>query len=353
MIKQDRRFIQDVELRTSADDSILAINARAVKYGALSLPGVPVAGGRETIQRGAFKQSIAEGNDVLALYNHSTAAQDVLGRVSNGTLKLQDSPDALNFSLRLDPKIESHRRIHQLVKDQTIAHCSFGFIPTDEGWSNEKDENGRSYALRTVKAAKLCDVSLVLTPAYADGATMAQARSLAYRVNDSVQNANTDAELRRRAALYAEDIRLQGVTDPNAKCIVMRQLPGTTGVKNLRAYRDYEAERNRIPTTEELRKKLEAQRAGFGFEVASEQGQAGDPQQTLRCGASSTTSSRQEHRDASKIHRSKRDHAKTADGYSWQDDAMHDHEIAGDSPDAGFRAEAAIRCAQRCGRVSK
>lgn len=207
MSKQDRRFIQDVELRTSADDNILAINARAVKYGALSLPGVPVAGNcRETIARGAFKQSLAEGDDVLALYNHSEASQDVLGRVSNGTLKLQDSPDALNFSLSLDPKIESHRRIHQLVKDQTIAHCSFGFIPSDEGWSDAKDERGMPFMLRTVKAAKLVDVSLVLSPAYADGATMAQARSLAYRVNDSVQNANTDAELRRLAARQAYDI---------------------------------------------------------------------------------------------------------------------------------------------------
>ncbi len=184
MKQEDRRYIIGAELRASADNG-LVIFARAVRYGALSLPGVPIAGGRETIAAGAFSASIKNGDDVVALYNHNQSAP--LGRVSNAKLKLQDTPDALNFTVTLNPQIAAHRDLYQLVKDQTVKDCSFGFFCLDDAWSHEQDENGKPYILRTVRAARLTDVSLVTSPAYSEGATMAQARSLAYAAAQPVR----------------------------------------------------------------------------------------------------------------------------------------------------------------------
>src|ERR1051326_6991614 len=184
MSENNRRFVIGAELRATRerdddDDEELVVEARAVKYGALSMPGVPMPGARERISAGCFRDSLADGDDVVALWNHNQDAP--LGRVKNGTLKLTDDKDSLRFSVRLNPAVQSHRDTYELVKDGTIGDCSFAFSGVDDDWTQEQDERGNPYILRTVKSAKLHDVSLVLSPAYGDGATTAQARSLAYR----------------------------------------------------------------------------------------------------------------------------------------------------------------------------
>jgi len=229
MSESNRRFVIGAELRASAGDDGMIVNARAVKYGALSLPGVPMPGARERIAAGCFRDSLANGDDVVALWNHN---QDVpLGRVKNGSLKLVDDKDSLRFSVRLNPAVQAHRDTYELVKDGTIGECSFAFSGVDDDWTNEQDERGNAYILRTVKSAKLHDVSLVVSPAYSDGATTAQARSLAYRfaaapvgdtgwvaeVNAKLTAlgrqfaADEDAYLREQVARLGEEIRKQGM----------------------------------------------------------------------------------------------------------------------------------------------
>jgi len=200
------------------DDEELVVEARAVKYGALSLPGVPMAGARERIAAGCFRDSLASGSDVVALWNHNQDAP--LGRLRNGTLTLQDTKDALNFTVRLNPKVQSHRDLHQLVSDGTVADCSFAFSGVEDDWSDAMDERGNPYILRTVKRAKLHDVSLVLSPAYGDGATTAQARSLAYRfattpVGDDGWVAEVNAKLAALGRQFAaeEDAYLREQVD--------------------------------------------------------------------------------------------------------------------------------------------
>ncbi len=182
MSNTDRRFVIGAELRADANAGAFTITARAVKYGALSEPNIPVAGGRETIARGAFSASLASGSDVLGLYQHDQN-QPPLGRLKNGSLTIQDTADGLYFTVRLNPAVQFHKDIHALVKDGSIDACSFAFIvnPNGDTWTNERDERGQSYILRTVKSATLLDCSLVLTPAYGNGATTAQARNVSYR----------------------------------------------------------------------------------------------------------------------------------------------------------------------------
>ncbi len=205
---ETRRFVIGAQLRAkrTGDDSMI-IEARAIKYGALSLPGVPTAGARERIAAGCFRSTLANGNDVVALFNHNSNAP--LGRTKNGTLKLQDSPDALNFTVRLNPNVQTHRDLHELVKDGTLADCSFAFSDVDDDWTNEKDERGQPYMLRTIRSAKLHDVSIVLAPAYSDGATAVQARALAYQFAEKTLLNEHDAAVRARLERIGAEIRQQ------------------------------------------------------------------------------------------------------------------------------------------------
>jgi len=225
---ENRRYVVGCELRAAAGDDGMTIEARAVKYGALSLPGVPMPGARERIAAGCFRNSLANGDEVVALFNHDPNVP--LGRTRNGTLKLTDDKDSLRFSVRLNPAVQAHRDIAALVKDQTVSECSFAFSDVDDEWSDGQDERGIHCMLRTIKSAKLRDVSLVLTPAYSDGATIAQARSLAYRfaapigdagwvteVNAKLTTlgrqiaADEDTYLREQVARLGEEIRKQGM----------------------------------------------------------------------------------------------------------------------------------------------
>jgi HK97 family phage prohead protease len=118
----------------------------------------------------------------VALFNHDMNAP--LARVSNGKLQLHDSPEALNATIRLNPKVQAHRDLFENCKDQLINACSFAFSANKggENWTQEYDDGGIPYVLRSVSSAKLFDVSLLSAPpAYGEGATAVQARSLAYR----------------------------------------------------------------------------------------------------------------------------------------------------------------------------
>ena len=204
MSKQEKRYIVAAEFRTAAGDDALVVEARIAKYGALSQPNVPAPGARECFRAGAFRDSLKNGDDVVALYNHDMNSP--LARVSNGKLKLTDSPESLNAVILLNPKVQAHRDLYENCKDNLINACSFAFSANGGGekWTQETDEDGRSYVLRSVTAAKLFDVSLLSAPpAYGNGATSVQARSLAYRYS-------VEPEAVKRA-------RMGGVFGPDGK----------------------------------------------------------------------------------------------------------------------------------------
>src|SRR5262249_37590857 len=100
----------------------------------------------------------------------------------NQTLRLADSKDALRFEVRLNPNVQFHRDVHALVQSGTLNECSFAFAcdRDGDGYSEEKDDRGQKCMVRSIRSAKLFDVSIVATPAYGNGATSAEARSLAY-----------------------------------------------------------------------------------------------------------------------------------------------------------------------------
>jgi HK97 family phage prohead protease len=201
---EQRRYVLGAELRAEKSGSEMKIVARAVKYGARSKPGVPAAGCYERCMPGCFTRSIASGDDVKALLNHD--ANFCLGRTENKTLRLMDSKDALRFEVRLNPDVQFHSDTWNLCKDGTLNACSFAFQCDQNGdeYTEDKDERGQKCVVRSIRSAKLYDVSIVANPAYGSGATSAEARSLAYEFKPE---SNEDMELALRVAHLGELVR--------------------------------------------------------------------------------------------------------------------------------------------------
>lgn len=112
---------------------------------------------REVIERGAFKDAIGR-DDVVFLINHDGLP---LARTRSGTLTLSEDDHGLKISTTLDPEDPDVKSIAGKMKRGDLDKMSFAFYPEIQEW----DENGET-PLRTIKQARLSDVSIVTSPAY-------------------------------------------------------------------------------------------------------------------------------------------------------------------------------------------
>lgn len=120
---------------------------------------------REVIRAGAFAQSIADKDDVRALWNHD--ANHVLGRTAAKTLRLKEDDTGLFFSADL-PDTQTARDLAVSVDRGDVSQCSFGFeLRSTDGQRWIAGEKGM-LDLRELLDVKLWDVSPVTFPAYED-----------------------------------------------------------------------------------------------------------------------------------------------------------------------------------------
>ena len=91
------RALTDAERRADPE-SYPDMDGERVVHGVAAVyeQTADIFGFHESIAPGAFADSIEGGGDVLSLYNHDWGS--VLGRQSNGTLRLSDRPDGLYTS---------------------------------------------------------------------------------------------------------------------------------------------------------------------------------------------------------------------------------------------------------------
>lgn len=124
--------------------------------GVAAVYGQPTQIGRmvEVIMPGAFAKSLQE-RDIIALWNHN--ADFPLGRVSRGTLRLDDSADGLAFEIVL-PETSYAADLAELVQRGDVAGASIGFVPI----RTELSQAGE----RRIVEAELIEVSPVTLPAY-------------------------------------------------------------------------------------------------------------------------------------------------------------------------------------------
>lgn len=116
----------------------------------------------EVVRPGAFTRSLRQPGAIMALYDHER--RSVLGRVSAGTLRLQEDQRGLAFELDL-PDTSVGRDLAVLVQRGDVAGCSFGFVVPGGGdaWGTRGDK-----LTRELHNVDLHEITITPTPAYAD-----------------------------------------------------------------------------------------------------------------------------------------------------------------------------------------
>ncbi len=118
----------------------------------------------EIIAPGAFTDSL-RANEVLAYWSHES--DQILGRQSNGTLRLKDTPTALTFECDLDSNTTWGANALAAFKRGDVKSNSFGFsVDNSNGNGDTWRELSDGTILRTVNKAILWEVSPVGVPAY-------------------------------------------------------------------------------------------------------------------------------------------------------------------------------------------
>ena len=122
-----------------------------------------IADFHEVIRAGAFKHSLSDGRNIVALADHDR--RSLLGSTASGTLQLHEDAHGLAFELRLPPTTVA-RDIAALVEAGIVQGASFGFTvpPGGDTWLDRGDGS----MLRELRNVELHEVTVTATPAYAD-----------------------------------------------------------------------------------------------------------------------------------------------------------------------------------------
>ena len=154
----ERRFVPQAELRAVKSDgrTMPTIAGHAAVFDQAS---VELWGFYEEVAPGAFADTIADGDDVRALFNHDPNL--VLGRTKSGTLRL--SEDEVGLLAEFDPPdTQQARDLVTLIERGDVSQMSFAFRVLDDKWRIDGDER----YVRRILRAKLYDVAPVTYPAY-------------------------------------------------------------------------------------------------------------------------------------------------------------------------------------------
>lgn len=162
---ETRELTSNLEIRET-EDGKKTITGYAVKWEKKSHVLGYFYKFREQFKKGAFADSLQK-DDQRFLWSHDTSK--VLGRTKNGTLRLEEDDIGLRFELDL-PNTTLGNDTYESIKRGDVDGVSFGFKVEDD----EIEEPDDDIPLRTVKKAKLLEVSVVAFPAYPDSEVSAR-----------------------------------------------------------------------------------------------------------------------------------------------------------------------------------
>jgi len=135
---------------------------RLIGYAAIfNSPSLDLGGFVETIAPGAFKRSLSESPDVIALWDHDS--RSVLGRTTSGTLRLSEDTRGLRFEIEA-PNTTVGRDVLEMVGRGDVTGASFAFSVKEHRWQ----ERGEDLPIRELIDVDLTDVTITPNPAYPD-----------------------------------------------------------------------------------------------------------------------------------------------------------------------------------------
>ena len=164
--KETNSMIKTKETRTSTTIE-LEVRDEGTEETAPKIVGYPVVfdslstdlgGFVEKVERGAFKESLSNNDEVHALFNHDD--DKVLGRLGSGTLRLWEDDHGLRMELD-PPNTTVGNDVVELLRRGDLVSMSFGFYDVTDSWAMLDGKD-----VRTIKSARLFDVSIVCNPAY-------------------------------------------------------------------------------------------------------------------------------------------------------------------------------------------
>jgi HK97 family phage prohead protease len=202
-------ILQDVEIRKDDSGAGIGFIGHAAVFNERTSIGNPLSWGfYEQVAPGTFTKTIQEA-DVRFLIDHDPSL--LLARTKSGTLRrLTEDKSGLSVDADLAPTSYG-RDLAILLERGDVSQMSFGFQVVKDDWTVEqvetKDGNSVDVEVRTIREAKLFDVSVVTFPAY-EG-TDAQLRSMTSAV---ARKKDPDPFGRRREMLA----RALSVSDGNA-----------------------------------------------------------------------------------------------------------------------------------------
>mgnify|MGYP003135495351 CR=1 FL=1 len=202
-IEKETRVCNDLHLAlTRSEDGEIDESPKIVGYASVfNSLSENLGGFREKIQRGAFAQSLEDGDEVHALFNHDS--NKILGRRGSGTLKLWEDDHGLRVEID-PPNTTDGNDVVELLRRGDLVSMSFGFYNVKDSWETRDGED-----LRIINQAKLFDVSVVTNPAYQ--ATEVNVRSHEkYLASKEIENTDFDSigetiDLRLKLRLAEED----------------------------------------------------------------------------------------------------------------------------------------------------
>lgn len=150
----------------------------------------------EEIDKKAFNNTLADGHNIYAMYNHNSDM--ILGSTKGNSLKLKVDNVGLFFELKINEKITYASDLYELVKNKDIDGCSFGFYVIDDEWSYTEDK----VDLRIIKEVELIEVTITPFPAYLD--SEASCRSYEEHSKKSLE----EKELRKELELLELELSL-------------------------------------------------------------------------------------------------------------------------------------------------
>lgn len=182
----ERRVVaQPIQLRAGQNGKPATIQGYAAVFGAEAVIGGMF---RERIEPGAFRSVLADGADVRALFNHDDNL--VLGRTTNGTLRLSEDERGLRYEFDPNPDDPDAVSIVAKIRRGDVTQSSYGFRVKDGGEQWTRSATRGELPLRTITEFELLrDVSPVTFAAFDD--TTAEARSQAEALRADASESDT------------------------------------------------------------------------------------------------------------------------------------------------------------------
>ncbi|QKE74762.1 HK97 family phage prohead protease [Arthrobacter citreus] len=151
--KRSLTLVPEIRAKNSEDESSKIVGY-AVKWGQRSNTIGYYYKFEERFEKGAFFDAI--NGDVIAAWNHDW--NEILGRSTSGTLLLEEDDIGLRYEITMPSWADKYV---ETIQRGDVSGSSFTFVPEVEEWDETNE-----VALRTIKKAKLYEVSPVIFPAY-------------------------------------------------------------------------------------------------------------------------------------------------------------------------------------------